>query len=337
MLHIILFILKILGLLVLIVLGLVLAVALLILLVPVRYQAEGCYDGKVKGKARITWLLHILSVTAQYEEDLIVRVRIFGFRIGKPKKMDSELKEAEDIVVQAMEIMEPEPIREVLKGKEEDHDRGREEPGSLPPPQEESRNLTPPKEEPKREEPKKEEPNKEELKREDPKKEEPKKKKGFRIKEMFEKLKKKVLTAFTKLKFFFLRICDTLRTIKDKKDEIYAWISDKENQRTGKLLFRQLKRLVRHILPRRGKGNITFGFDDPYLTGQVLTYASVIYPLCHKHLNLYPVFDQTVFTMEGTFRGRIRMGSVLLIGSRMLLDRNFRRLLKGWLHKGGIA
>ncbi len=330
MLHIILFILKILGLLVLIALGLVLAVALLILLVPVRYQAEGSYDGKVKGKARITWLLHILSVTAQYEEDLIVRVRIFGFRIGKPKKMDSELKEAEDIVVQAMEIMEPEPIREVLKGKEEDPDRVREEP--IPPPQEESRNLTPPKEEPKKEEPKWEEP-----KREEPKKKEPKKKKGFQIKGMFEKLKKKVLMAFTKLKFFFLRICDTLKTIKDKKDEIYAWISDKENQKTGKLLFRQVKRLVRHILPRRGKGNITFGFDDPYLTGQVLTYASVIYPLCHKHLNLYPVFDQTVFTMEGKFRGRIRMGSVLLIGSRMLLNRNFRRLLKGWLHKGGIA
>ena len=312
MLHIILFILKILGLLVLIVLGLVLAVVLLILLVPVRYQAEGSYDGKVRGKARITWLLHILSVSAQYEEDLIVRVRILGFRIGKPKKMDSELKEAEDIMVQAMEIMEPEPIREALEVKDEIHDRVKEEPKNLPPPKEELRSPTPPKEE-------------------------PKKKKGFRVMGVFEKLKKKVLRAFTKLKFFFLRICDTLRTIKDKKDEIYAWISNKENQKTGKLLFRQVKRLVRHILPRRGKGNITFGFDDPYLTGQVLTYASVIYPLCHKHLNLYPVFDQTVFTMEGTFRGRIRMGSVLLIGSRMLLNRNFRRLLKGWLHKGGIA
>lgn len=312
MLHIILFILKILGLLVLIVLGLVLAVALLILLVPVRYQAEGSYDGKVRGKARITWLLHILSVSAQYEEDLIVRVRIFGFRIGKPKKMDSELKEAEDIMVQAMEIIEPEPIREALEVKDEIHDRVKGEPKNLPPPKEELRSPTPPKEE-------------------------PKKKKGFRVMGVFEKLKKKVLRAFTKLKFFFLRICDTLRTIKDKKDEIYAWISNKENQKTGKLLFRQVKRLVRHILPRRGKGNITFGFDDPYLTGQVLTYASVIYPLCHKHLNLYPVFDQTVFTVEGTFRGRIRMGTVLLIGSRMLLDRNFRRLLKGWLHKGGIA
>ncbi|HBE86920.1 MAG TPA: hypothetical protein DDW53_18435 [Lachnoclostridium sp.] len=312
MLHIILFILKILGLLVLIVLGLVLTVALLILLVPVRYQAEGSYDGKVKGKARITWLLHILSVTAQYEEDLIVRVRIFGFRKGKPKKMDSELKEAEDIMVQAMEIMEPEPIREAQEVKDEIHDRVKEEPKNLPPPREELRNLTPPEEE-------------------------SKKKKGFRVMGVFKKLKKKVLMAFTKLKFFFLRICDTLRTIKDKKDEIYAWISNKENQKTGKLLFRQVKRLIRHILPRRGKGNITFGFDDPYLTGQVLTYASVIYPLCHRHLNLYPVFDQTVFMVEGTFRGRIRLGTALFIGLRMLLDRNFRRLLKGWLHKGGIA
>ncbi|MDR2022398.1 MAG: DUF2953 domain-containing protein [Hungatella sp.] len=312
MLHIILFILKILGLLVLIVLGLILTVVLLVLLVPVRYQAEGSYDGKVKGKARITWLLHILSVSAQYEEDLIVRVRFFGFRIGKPKKMDSELKEAEEIMVQAMEVMEPEPIKETLEVKDEIHDRIQEKPRTLPPPKEESRNFPLPKEE-------------------------PKKKKRFGIMKLYERARKKVLMAFTKLKFFFLRICDTLRTIKDKKDEIHAWISNKENQKTVKLLFRQGKKLIRHILPRRGNGNITFGFEDPYLTGQVLTYASVIYPLCHKHLNLYPVFDRTVFTAEGRFRGRIRTGTVLFIGSRMLLNQNFRRLLKGWLHKGGIA
>ncbi|WP_349948212.1 DUF2953 domain-containing protein [Lacrimispora sp. BS-2] len=312
MLHIILFILKILGLLVLIVLGLILSVVLLVLLVPVRYQAEGSYDGKVKGKARITWLLHILSVSAQYEEDLIVRVRFFGFRIGKPKKMDSELKEAEEIMVQAMEVMEPEPIKEVPEVKDEIDGRIQEKPRSLPPPKEESKNFPLPKKE-------------------------PKKKKRFGIKKLFARVKEKVLMAFTKLKFFFLRICDTLRTIKDKKDEIHAWISNKENQKTVKLLFRQGKKLIRHILPRRGKGNITFGFDDPYLTGQVLTYASVVYPLCHKHLNLYPVFDRTVFTAEGTFRGRIRTGTVLFIGSRMLFNKNFRRLLKGWLHKGGIA
>lgn len=325
MLHIILIILKILGLLLLIVLGILLTVVLLVLLVPVRYQAEGSYNGKVKGKARITWLLHILSVTVQYEEDVLATVRVFGFRIGKPKKVDSELKEAEEIMVQAMEVMEPEPLREVREIKDEIHDRGQNEP---PPSREES------KETPKKE--LREEPDDapKEAFREEPgnaPKAEHKKKKKLGVPELFARLKKRVLTAFTKLKFFFRRICDTLRTVKDKKDEIHAWISNKENQNTVKLLFRQGKKLFRHILPRKGKGNITFGFDDPYLTGQVLTYASVVYPLCHKHLNLYPVFDRTVFTAEGRFRGRIRMGTVLLIGSRMLLDRNFRHLLKRWL------
>ncbi|GLC82934.1 DUF2953 domain-containing protein [Lacrimispora brassicae] len=349
MLHIILIILKILGLLLLIVLGILLTVVLLVLLVPVRYQAEGSYNGKVKGKARITWLLHILSVTVQYEEDVLATVRVFGFRIGKPKKMDSELKEAEEIMVQAMEVMEPEPLREIREIKDEIHDRGQEEP---PPSREESKETPKeelgeePKDAPKealREEPgeaPKEASGKEsgeapkEASREELRnapKDGHKKKKKFGVPELFARLKKRVLTAFTKLKFFFRRICDTLRTVKDKKDEIHAWISNKENQNTVKLLFRQGKKLLRHILPRKGKGNITFGFDDPYLTGQVLTYASVVYPLCYKHLNLYPVFDRTVFTAEGRFRGRIRMGTVLLIGSRMLLDRNFRHLLKKWL------
>ncbi len=312
MLHIILFILKILGLMVLAVLGLILTLVLLILLVPVRYQAEGSYDGKVKGKARITWLLHILSVRVQYEEDVLATVRFFGFPIGKPKKLDSELKEAEEIMVQAMETVEPEAVKEVREVKDEVRNIVKEKPQEyLPPPRE-----------PKAE-------SEEKTRKEQ--KEKPGGEKRFWVPKLLEKLKKKIFVAKAKLKFFFRRICDTLKTLKDKKDEILAFISDKNNQRTVRLLIRQGKKLFRHILPRKGKGNVTFGFEDPYLTGQVLTYASVVYPLCHKRLNLYPVFDRQVFTADGTFRGRISVGTILFIGSRMLFDKNFRRLLRKWL------
>ncbi len=297
MLHIILLILKIIGLLALIVLGLILAVLLLVLLVPVRYQAKGSYFGKVKGKAGFFWLLHTLSVTVLYEEDLTVTVRLFGFRILKPKKADEEVKEAGEIMVQAMEAGIQEISGEITESAEKLQDSFKEEPKTPPP----------------------------SFQRE-PKKEE---KSGWRL--WRSKLKKIVFRFLSKLKFYFHRICDTLKTINEKKSEISAWISSKENQKTAKLIFKQGKRLFRHILPGRGKGNVTFGFEDPYLTGQILTYASVIYPLCHKHLNLYPVFDRAVFTAEGTFRGRVRLGTVLLIGIRLLLNKNFRVLLKKWL------
>ncbi|MEY8352046.1 DUF2953 domain-containing protein [Lachnospiraceae bacterium 54-53] len=293
MLHIILFVLKILGLLALVILGLLFAAVLLVLFVPVRYQAKGSYYGKLKGNVRFSWLLHILSVTVSYEEDITAAVRLFGFRILKPKKINEEIHEAEEIMVQAMEIKEPEVLRDVHEIKEEILKKPKVK---LPPPEEKTKKA---------------------------------KKSGLGL--WILKLKERALTVLLKLKFFFLRICDTLKTAKEKKDEIYAWVSDKDNQKTGKLLFRETKKLIRHILPRRGKGNITFGFDDPSLTGQVLMYASVIYPFCHKYLNIYPFFDRSVFTAEGTFRGRVRLGTILLIGIRMLLNKNFRILLKRWL------
>ena len=301
MLHIILLILKILGLILLVILGLLLAVLLAVLFVPVRYHGSGSYYGKVRGSAGISWLLHILSIRLRYEEDLTVTIRLFGFRILKPKKLDRELKEAEDIVVQAMERIEPEPIKDAkeAKNKVQEEVHKRPELPELPEPSE-------------------------------VREEEEKTKKSSFVKTLWEKLKKRIFRFYMKLKFFFRRVCDTLKTLKEKKDEIFSWVSNKENQKTVKLFLRQAKKLIRHVLPIKGKGSITFGFDDPYLTGQVLMYSSVIYPFFHKHLNLYPMFDQEIFQAEGTFRGRIRVATALWIGLRMMMDKNFRLMLKKW-------
>mgnify|MGYP000031884700 FL=1 len=81
-------------------------------------------------------------------------------------------------------------------------------------------------------------------------------------------------------------------------------ISNENNRKTIRLLLRQLKKLIRHLLPKKGKGEVVFGFDDPYTTGQVLTAVSAVYPFCHKQLDIYPVFDRQVFTAEGHFKGR---------------------------------
>jgi len=300
MLHIILFILKLSGLLILILLGLVLLAAVLVLFVPVRYRAEGSYLKKVKGNMKISWLLHILSVTVRYEEDVLIVVRLFGFPITRPKKMDEELKDAEEIMVQAMEVKEPEAVKEARQ-------LGRDVKKTVLGESETRQPVL-----------------------KDIKETEQIKKESW-LQAMFRKIKKKLIHILEKIKYLYKRICDTLRNMKEKKDEIQAFLSNKENQKTAKLLYKQGKRLVRHIFPVKGHGNVTFGFEDPGLTGQALMAASLLYPFFHKYWNLYPVFDRSVFTAEGTFRGRIRLGTVLIIGLRLLLDKNFRTLLKRWL------
>ena len=56
-----------------------------------------------------------------------------------------------------------------------------------------------------------------------------------------------------------------------------AIFSDEANQRTFRLLKRQVWALCRHVLPGKAAGRVRFGFEDPYITGQVLTYISPFY------------------------------------------------------------
>ena len=134
-----------------------------------------------------------------------------------------------------------------------------------------------------------------------------------------------------KLKFSFAKICDKLKGIREFVQEKKMWLEDEKNQASLKLLYRQTKRLLVHLWPRKGRCTVTFGFDDPYTTGQVLQAASLIYPFYHRQLFLYPVFDEKILDAEGSLKGRIRLSVILWLVLQVLFDGHTRRMLKGFL------
>ena len=104
MLSIIWSILKIIGIILLVILGLLLAIFLLVLFVPLRYELKGngSYE-KEEGsspdflvKARVSWLLRIVCVSIRAgKEGLKMRVRLFGIpflRSGGTKKEKKKRK-----------------------------------------------------------------------------------------------------------------------------------------------------------------------------------------------------------------------------------------------------
>lgn len=87
MLHIILMILKILGILILSILGLALFIGLLVLFCPIRYYLEGSIYGKPDGQVRISWLLRLIHATISYKENRVAcKICIFGIRLKKKKR-----------------------------------------------------------------------------------------------------------------------------------------------------------------------------------------------------------------------------------------------------------
>lgn len=339
MLAVILWILKIIGVLLLVILGLVLAFLLVVLLVPIRYRAEGSWYGELKASASVSWLLHIISLRAVYGERREIILCIFGFRIGgerKIKRKKRAKKEAANADSREEGLQEREEKiqdhgRQDREEKAQDHSRQDRE--AAEPSKDSAGTL------------------KDSTKPEVPQKPaagmEKTRKGQFSAGKICDKLKaamqrisraaaafKNKLLGIPKLaeraKRAFKRARRKLTELGKKKEWLIAFLRDEENQRTFKLLKRQIFALLKHVLPRRVKGKLRFGFDDPYTTGQVLMYLAPFYGLYARKLELIPVFEEPVLDGELYLKGKVRIGTVLVLAARMMLDRNFRSLLKKW-------
>lgn len=134
------------------------------------------------------------------------------------------------------------------------------------------------------------------------------------------------------LKKRLMRIGSNLQELNEKRKRLMEFLRKEENKRVFRLLKRQLVRFLRHVLPQKLSGKLVFGLGDPYLTGQVLTVVSPFYGFYGRNFALTPVFDAEALVLEGEtkFRGRIRIGTLIWIGLRILIDKDARRLWKTW-------
>ncbi len=124
---------------------------------------------------------------------------------------------------------------------------------------------------------------------------------------------------------------EKIQSLQAKIEKVRAFIADEANKYTIRLILRQIKRLIRHILPRKLSGRLRFGFEDPYTTGQILTYISPFYGLYAKTFTFEPVFDEPVMDGEVHIKGRIRLGTMLWLVLRIGLNKNFRMQVKAFL------
>ena len=100
MVHILLMILKIIGILLLIILAIALVLVLAVLFVPLRYRLKADYHGTPRGYTRVSWLLSLLTYRAEYgQSGLVQKVRICGICLWRSDKSREEADEAVETVL----------------------------------------------------------------------------------------------------------------------------------------------------------------------------------------------------------------------------------------------
>ncbi len=344
MLHVIFIILKIIG----IVLGVLLALFLflvgIILFVPVRYRVYASKYDTIQVKARVSWLLRIVSLRFRYyseEETYWYCLRIFGFtfidsnRPTKAKKVkkvkvkktkSDKRKDKKTKVKKTKKVIASDKVLGIddqIDSKDktiEDNDIVYDEiqedkKDIIKPLQNEHTNIVR---------------NIEEAEEEREEKEEKEEKEGF-----FYRITKPIKTIFQRIKDIFIKIREGLQAIRNIFSNIKAkvhlikeFLEIEDNRKGIGRVYAGLKKTLKHILPYKVKGVVRIGLDDPCSTGYLLGALSMIYPIYADKIQIIPDFQEEVLEGQVDAKGRIRAFTLLIIGIKLILNDNFKTLLK---------
>ena len=360
MLHVLLLILKIIGWILLGIIGLLLLLLLLILFCPIRYQADVSYQGgkTLQAKAKVRYL--ILSVRVLYDQSrekdkLKQEIRLLWFRLGKKKAEEAE-REVEHLADEGFDDawddidvdsdmdfddadadsdMDFDDAVHKMSEKSQKHtEKTPEKPigesGKTDKTITEIPTITLPDEEEDTEPD--EEPQIFDLDEPDDLPEEEKKRSG-RLKivcqKVWEKLKKiwVFIRNHTPGKLAE-RVADKIEkktaAAKKKLRRLQKFWNLSCTVKTREYLKKYIPRTLKHILPRKVKGYVHYGMDEPYKTGQVTGYLSLLPFVYQKGLSMQPDFEQKVLELDVKLKGRIRLGYLL----RIVLNINIWRTLK---------
>lgn len=295
MLHIILYILKIIGIILLAIIAFLLLMLLAILFVPLRYKFNiSMKDEDLYFDGTVSWLIHLIHGRIKKEEDKVhiwlrfLAIKVFdNLKMGKKQKTkhrDGELSEK--------------------VSDKESHKELPQEPHKKPP-------LEPHKAE--------------KFIGEDIEDDE---KLSFmgkiknKIQNIIDKIKKVLKDIKDKIVSFFKKIFD----IKRKSILLVGFIRDEINKKGFKVIYESLKGILKHLMPTDLELELLFGTGDPCTTGQTLGMLSILYSLYGDHIEIRADFEQKIIEGRLDVKGRIRLVRLIIIVIKLISNKRFKEL-----------
>ena len=303
MLHMVLVILKIIGILLAAMAALLLLILGCLLFVPVRYRIRLKKDKEtLSGEAAAFWLFHLLSFSLAYSagrERSGIQIRIFGIsleRFRKRRRRPTEEAPVED------EPAEEEPLPEEVR-EEGEESFGKEESSE------------------------KEESFEEE--------ESSGKKERFEKEAFREKPEQSRKEAFGRWKDRILRLKQKpgqwSRSFRRKKRRLASTVSlirEYRPREVLELLWGYAKKLARHFRPRKIRGFLKFGTGDPALTGELTGILYLLLPVSAKDFSLEPEFHETALEADLAAWGRIRGIHLLVAAVEIFRNKQLKKIIR---------
>ena len=329
-------VLKIIGIVLLCILCLVLLILCAVLFVPIRYRAVGNKetDEELYIRAVLSYLLHLISAQLIYNDGkLIMYIKILGIVLKKKIMIGGEEEEIED-----PDIGSPKQKKE----KHQDKEKSKEKQKDV-----------------KTENPKEKEPDISDLSSPDKgyykiesaeaenittrtfeeygdeKGDNGESEKSSSAGNVYKKIKDFFDFVFGIIKKLSDIICglftkteETVNRLQREYDFYTRFLEDERNQKAYRKLKAETIKVLKHIKPRRIKGRVHFGLEDPADTGQALAYLAMVYPVLPRKLYIVPDFEDNVFEGNLLIKGYFTIFRLLVSFVRIYFDKDFKRLTR---------
>lgn len=312
MLHILFLILKIIGIILAVILGLILLVICIVLFVPICYKADLHGSGNAREltvHAKVSWLFGLIKAVFALENgktDLSVRIAWKKFGDSDPVEDKAEDRIEEKPKPEKKAVMQE---KQVIQGEEKQDDttnritdKAVEDQTEKAEKSEQSAKTRP------------ESTEKKQSKKKDRKEDSDSASKIEQITE--------------KIKCTYHKFCDKINEITEKKDMISDFLTDETHKNAFLKLKNEAFHLLKKLKPKKIQGEITFGFEDPSLTGRLLAWISMIYPWIGEHTDITPDFEHRTLSGDLSIRGRLYVITPVVTAIRLILSKAVRRSFK---------
>ena len=303
MLHILFLILKIIGIILAVILGLILLVICIVLFVPICYKADLHGSGNAREltvHAKVSWLFGLIKAVFALENgktDLSVRIAWKKFGDSDP---------VEDKAEDRKSVMQE---KQVIQGEEKQDDTTNRITDKAVEDQTEKAEKS------------------EQTAKTRPESTEKKQRKKKDRKEDSDSASK-IEQSTEKIKCTYHKFCDKINEITEKKDKMSDFLTDETHKNAFLKLKNEAFHLLKKLKPKKIQGEITFGFEDPSLTGRLLAWISMIYPWIGEHTDITPDFEHRTLSGDLSIRGRLYVITPVVTAIRLILSKAVRRSFK---------
>ena len=312
MLHILFLILKIIGIILAVILGLILLVICIVLFVPICYKADLHGSGNAREltvHAKVSWLFGLIKAVFALENgktDLSVRIAWKKFGDSDPVEDKAEDRIEEKPKPEKKAVMQE---KQVIQGEEKQDDTTNRITDKAVEDQTEKAEKS------------------EQSAKTRPESTEKKQRKKKDRKEDSDSASK-IEQITEKIKCTYHKFCDKINEKTEKKDKISDFLTDETHKNAFLKLKNEAFHLLKKLKPKKIQGEITFGFEDPSLTGRLLAWISMIYPWIGEHTDITPDFEHRTLSGDLSIRGRLYVITPVVTAIRLILSKAVRRSFK---------